>query len=186
LQVELVVPLDVMGEKFDEESMSGEFDQGAWKKFWIKHQRYVTTCLECINARKEGERREAMAGAEPELLEDPGDDYPEWGPVFLSAASRAIIMRWYREGQERVFGKDGRKRRQIVVSDDEGEEMHAEWAKAPVLLSEASKAISILWLRTARSRIMTRSGKGGEQLRGRRTRPGKKNKSGQKSNSRRK
>merc|ERR1711998_570212 len=122
--------------------MSEEFDQAAWKKFWIKHQQYRTVCLDCINRTKEDARREAMAGAMPDLMEDEGVEYPDWKAVFLTPASRAILILWYRKAQEQVFGKGGRRRQKIVVSDDEGDEIDAEWARKPVHVSEATKAIA--------------------------------------------
>lgn len=93
-------------------------------------------------------------------MEESEDDaepsaYSEWGPVYLSAASRAILMKWYRQAQENVWGKSGRRRPpvSIDVSDDEGEDVPAEWAVARVVLSDASKALAIRWLRTARARL---------------------------------
>ena len=61
LQVELVVPLEVLGDKFERESMSEEFDQVAWKEFFRKHAKFRTLCLECMLKRKEDERN-AVAG----------------------------------------------------------------------------------------------------------------------------
>ena len=61
----------------------------------------------------------------------------------------------------------------IEVSDDEGDEIQAEWARRPVRLSAASKAIAIKWLRTSRARLQ-QSGNVGGKLRGQRTRPGQK------------
>merc|ERR1712072_1096055 len=44
LQVTCVIPLEVLAAQFDAENADQEFDQVAWKTFWIKSQRYRTIC----------------------------------------------------------------------------------------------------------------------------------------------
>ena len=195
LQVELVTPLSVLADKYDAEHQDEEFDQVVWKTFWIKHQRYRTVCLECVSRAKEEERREAVSGAVALSDDDDGGaDYPDWGPVYLSAASRAIVIGWYKQAQQRVFGRGGRRRKQVTVdvSDDEGDEPPARFAGVGrVELSAASHALAIRWLRTARAQMQKRNGKGGEGeggLKVRRRKPGNndKYKSGNKSKTRHK
>merc|ERR1712070_1166190 len=187
LNVEIVIPLEVLAEKFDEV---------AWKTFWIRHQRYRTVCLACVTARKEQERNIAMkdAGLFAESDDDDRDaEYPEWGPVYLSAASRAMLISWYRQAQEQLFGKGGRKRKQVMidVSDDEGDEVPSQWANTKIDLSAASHALAIRWLRTARANIQKAKGLGGEddaskKLVHRRRKPGGKQEGGKKSKNRKK
>ena len=196
LNVEIVIPLEVLAEKFDEEHPDEEFDQVAWKTFWIRHQRYRTVCLACVTARKEQERNIAMkdAGLFAESDDDDRDaEYPEWGPVYLSAASRAMLISWYRQAQEQLFGKGGRKRKQVMidVSDDEGDEVPSQWANTKIDLSAASHALAIRWLRTARANIQKAKGLGGEddaskKLVHRRRKPGGKQEGGKKSKNRKK
>ncbi|GMI38387.1 hypothetical protein TrCOL_g4878 [Triparma columacea] len=191
LQVELVVPIEELDERFQAEHPDEEFDQILWKNFWQKHAQYRTICLNCISQRKERERREALAGALKDEDEDAGADYPsEFGPVFLNAASNAILLGWYKAAQNRLFGKDsGAKRRAralIPVSDDEGEELSQAWAQEALVLSESSKLIAIKWLRTARAKIQKDKGFEGGMTRVRGARPGDKYKSGKKSKTRRK
>ena len=191
LQVEIIVPIEEMDERFIVENGDDEFDQVLWKNFWIKHQRYRTLCLNCISQRLEKERRAALAGAMKEESDDePGSGYPEWGAVYLNAASKAILMGWYRTAQNRLFGKGGRRRKrvQIDVSDDEGEDVPAEWAQAAVNLSESSKAIAIKWVRTARAKLQKDKGfeSSARENRVTRAKPGEKYKSGKKSKTRRK
>ncbi|KAK7253719.1 hypothetical protein SO694_00002341 [Aureococcus anophagefferens] len=85
---------------FDAENPDQEFDQVAWKTFWIKNQRYRTICMNCIAKAKLEERKEAAAvAADGEFGDDDDDDddgRPKWGPVFLSPASRAILIKWHR------------------------------------------------------------------------------------------
>lgn len=128
----------------------------------MQNQRYETICLQCISKNKEKARDSYVHGAMEES-EDDGDQgaYPDWGPIYLSAASKAILMKWYRRAQENVWGKAGRKRPPVLVdiSDDEGEDIPADWAVAEVVLSDASKALAIRWLRTARARLQQRGEK---------------------------
>lgn len=136
----------------------------AWKRFWMQNQRYETICLQCISKNKEKARNRNIHGAIKdynEREEEESGSYPDWGPIFLSAASRAIVMTWYRKAQEHVWGKSGRRRPpvSIDVSDDEGEDVPAGWAGTQVVLSDASKALAIRWLRTARARLQQRGGK---------------------------
>lgn len=78
--------------------------QVQWKAFWVKGQRYRTLCVPCIARRNERERNVAMGGIADEDLHD---EAPDWGPVYLSAASRAILMAWHRKARDRVFGRAG-------------------------------------------------------------------------------
>jgi hypothetical protein len=130
----------------------------AWKTFWIRHQRYKTICLACITAEKEKAKNDALkglGGGGDDEEDDSGAGGGEWGPVYLQPAARAIIVNWYALAQARVFGKGGRKRKQVVVdvSDDEGDEMPSQWAQEQVELAEASRALAVRWLRTARTRL---------------------------------
>lgn len=128
----------------------------------MQNQRYETICLQCITKDKEKARNGNVQGAFADSEEeDYSRAYPDWGPVYLSAASRAILMKWYRNAQEKVWGKAGRRRPPVAidVSDDEGDEVPAEWAVAQVVLSDASRALAIRWLRTARARLQQRGDK---------------------------
>merc|ERR1711968_43486 len=194
LQVELVVPLEVLGDKFERESMSEEFDQVAWKEFFRKHAKFRTLCLECMLKRKEDERN-AVAGMQGVDIsdsdeEDLGAAAQRFGPVFLSAASRAIMIMWYRKAQDRIFGRGGRARPIIPVSSDDEDERMADWAHQPLHLSAASKALALKWLFLARTKITMRGGPRQEQRRDPykvgRKKPGKKIVSGKKSAARRK
>jgi len=194
LQVELVVPLEVLGDKFERESMSEEFDQVAWKEFFRKHAKFRTLCLECMLKRKEDERN-AVAGMQGVDIsdsdeEDIGAAAQRFGPVFLSAASRAIMIMWYRKAQDRIFGRGGRARPIIPVSSDDDDERMADWAHQPLHLSAASKALALKWLFLARTKITMRGGPRQEQRRDPykvgRKKPGKKVVSGKKSAARRK
>ncbi|CAM9709889.1 unnamed protein product [Ectocarpus sp. 12 AP-2014] len=162
LQAKLVFELEDLAAQFAAEHPADEFDKVAWKRFWMQNQRYETICLQCISKNKEKARDSYVHGAMEES-EDDGDQgaYPDWGPIYVSAASKAILMKWYRRAQENVWGKAGRKRPPVLVhiSDDEGEDIPADWAVAEVVLSDASKALAIRWLRTARARLQQRGEK---------------------------
>jgi len=192
LQVELVIPIEELDERFQAEHPEEEFDQVLWKNFWQKHAKYRTICLSCISQRKEKDRRDALVGALKDDDSDGGADYPEWGPVYLNAASDAILKGWYRAAQNRLFGKEGGKKRdrvQIQVSDDEGDELLQSWAQESLDLAESSKLMAVKWLRTARGKLQKDKGFEGEEggsAATRRAKPGDKYKSGKKSASRRK
>lgn len=168
LQVEYEVDLDTMAAMYDR-SYPGdeEVDQVQWKTFWTNNQRYHTICLACITKRKEVEAKKALAsgGYDPLYDDDEQEAYPEWGPVFLSAASKAIMLNWYKKAQKLRAGKrKQRVRKEKVVkdiSDDEGDEPAFSWLKDGLKdITPASKAIAIKWMRTARARLQQKRGKG--------------------------
>ena len=103
----------------------------------------------------------------PEVHED-------FGPVSLTATSKAIILDWYRKAKNIRKEKRGRAQSKKVdrryaerttrdISDDEGdaEELPVAWAKGGLRLSEATKAIAIKWSKTARARLQKKAAKGG-------------------------
>jgi len=166
LQIEYEVDVDEMAARYDATYPGDEeVDAVQWKSFWMNNQRYHTICLACLTKRKETATRAALAGVmDTSLLDDNQEDYPDWGPQYLSAASKAILLNWYRKAQRLRQGKKGaRVRREKVVkaiSDDEGEEVPATWARNYRPLTAASQAIAIKWVRTARARLQKKRGKG--------------------------
>ena len=166
LQIEYEVDVDEMAARYDATYPGDEeVDAVQWKSFWMNNQRYHTICLACMTKRKETATRAALAGViDTSLLDDNQEDYPDWGPQYLSAASKAILLNWYRKAQRMRQGKKGaRVRKEKVVkaiSDDEGEEMPTTWAKNFQPLSASSEAIAIKWVRTARARLQKKRGKG--------------------------
>lgn len=123
----------------------------------MQNQRYETICLQCVTKNKETARDKSIHGAITDS-EDDAQAFPYWGPVYLDAAARAILTQWYRKAQENVWGKVGRRRPpvSIYVSDDESDDVQADWAVKQVDLSNASKALAIRWLRTARASLQQR------------------------------
>lgn len=145
-----------------------DIDQVQWKAFWNKNQKYHTICLACLSKRKEKVIKEALAGAggfAAILYDDDQEGYPEFGPVYLSAASKAILMNWYRKAQKMRQAKKGINRRAPKItkpiSDDEGDdEVPLEWARQMEKMSASSKAIALRWIRSARAGMQKRAGKG--------------------------
>ncbi|KAH8094066.1 hypothetical protein JL720_4055 [Aureococcus anophagefferens] len=182
LQVECVVPLEVLAAQFDAENPDQEFDQVAWKTFWIKNQRYRTICMNCIAKAKLEERKEAAAvAADGEFGDDDDDDddgRPKWGPVFLSPASRAILIKWHRMASTKLFGKGGKRRAaaRAELSDDEGDAPQFKSLK-PLDIDAASRAIAVKWLRTARANLQNLGDDGATKRRRRRPKKGEKSKS---------
>ena len=98
------------------------------------------------------------------LYDDTQEEYPDWGPIYLSAASKAILLNWYRKAQRIRQGKRGIKRRVKVIkniSDDEGDnDVPSEWTKQMLGITPATKAIAVRWVRSARAKMQQRAGKG--------------------------
>eukprot|EP01006_Ploeotia_vitrea_P030746 TRINITY_DN63088_c1_g2_i1.p1 TRINITY_DN63088_c1_g2~~TRINITY_DN63088_c1_g2_i1.p1 ORF type:complete len:486 (+),score=-25.79 TRINITY_DN63088_c1_g2_i1:1-1458(+) len=170
LQVEYEIDIDTMSRMYDNTYPGDEeVDQVQWKSFWMNNQHYHTVCLSCATRRKEltklGKMRgEGIPGGTETFLDDAPEQYPDWGPVFLSAASKAIALNWYRKAQRARAGKKGMKKRDKIVkdiSDDEGDDLPKEWSKQMAKLSASSTAIAMFWLQTARTRLLKRAGKGG-------------------------
>lgn len=168
LQVEYEIDVDKMAQMYtnafpDDE----EIDQVQWKNFWNTNQKYTTICLACLSKRKEKNLKELMksgTGFESIMYDDEQEAYPEWGPVYLSAASKAILLNWYRKAQRVRQAKKGVNRRAPKVakgiSDDEGDDTPATWTKQLLSLTPATKAIATKWIRTARAAMLKRAGKG--------------------------
>jgi hypothetical protein len=113
----------------------------------------------------EAKKALASGGYDPLYDDDEQEAYPEWGPVFLSAASKAIMLNWYKKAQKLRAGKrKQRVRKDKVVkdiSDDEGDEPAFSWLKEGLQdITPASKAIAVKWMRTARARLQQKRGKG--------------------------
>jgi len=165
LQIDYEISLDQMADMYDKTYPGDEeVDQVQWKAFWNNNQRYHTTCLACLTKKKEMAAFHASRGAtDSVLMDDTQEDYPDWGPIYLSASSKAILLNWYRKAQRMRQGKRGKPRREKVVknvSDDEGDDVPPSWAKASLDISDSTVAIAIKWLRTARARMQKKGGKG--------------------------
>ena len=155
LQVELVIPIEVLGDRFEKEHPDDEFDQVAWKQFFNKNAKFRTLCLKCIQEEQNVAREKAMRALQNAEISDSDDDDmgARFGPVFLSAASNAILQNWYRKASDAVRKRGGKTGAQVYISDDdEDDDAAVGWAKKRLKLSSASKAIAIKWLRMARAR----------------------------------
>jgi len=202
LMVELVIPLEKMGDRYEKEHKNDkEFDQIAWKAFWKQHQKYRTLCLDCVALNKAQEQKDRMEQFGVDIQSDSDGDKgnaTDFGPVYLSAASHAIARLWYHKAQDRIFGKTGRRRKQVEISDDEDDIHDAEgkehWSRKKVVLDTASKAMLVKWIRMARSDMQKRGAtksrhsrqKNIETVRNQRKKPARKAPSGKKSKMRRK
>ena len=159
LQVTCVIPLEVLAAQFDAENADQEFDQVAWKTFWIKSQRYRTICMACV-AKQRDEERAGGVKVQEELSDDEPDG-PQWGPVFLSPAARAILIGWHRRAAERLFGKGGKRRQAAAAElsdDDDAPEFGRRFGE--VALDAASRAIAVYWLRSARANLQNQGDSG--------------------------
>ncbi|DBA03616.1 TPA: hypothetical protein N0F65_006795 [Lagenidium giganteum] len=152
LNVELAIPIEVLGDKFESQSLAEEFDVAGWKEFFVKHEKFKTLCLNCIvHLRSQAVNPRSLFG-------DGGNDFAGdsgWGQIQLNAASYALMQKWYRKAQDRVFGKNGKRRAMVDVSDDEEEVMtrNFDWTKKPLMLNAASTAIARKWVALARQSL---------------------------------
>jgi hypothetical protein len=204
--VQLGIPLPELAAAFEREepaaagsadggtadaNSSGDFDRVVWKRFWMQRQRYETVCVKC-NGRAPAHRSGFAPDSGGSSSDSDGSPHrrsgspnkarhPDWGPVFLNAAAKAILLQWYKRAQERLWGAGGppqrppggsparsrspgaagrtrRPQSTIDVSDDENsdEEVPAAWAMRGVNIDAASAALAVRWLRTARARLQAR------------------------------
>merc|ERR1711939_1191242 len=172
LQVTCVIPLEVLAAQFDAENADQEFDQVAWKTFWIKSQRYRTICMACV-AKQRDEERAGGVKQQEELSDDDEPDGPQWGPVFLSPAARAILIGWHRRASERLFGKGGKRRRAAAAElsdDDDAPDFGRRFGE--VALDAASRAIAVYWLRSARANLQNQGDAGKPTIKRKRPKKG--------------
>jgi hypothetical protein len=165
LQIEYEVDIDKMGDMYDNAYPGDvEVDQVQWKSFWVNNQRYHTVCLACLTKRKEVQTRNALKGGafDPSVFDDEQEAYPDWGPVFLTAASKAILLNWYRKAQRLRAGKKGKRKdkQNKAISDDEGDDVPVSWLNELSKITPATTAIAVKWMRTARARLQQKRGKG--------------------------
>merc|ERR1711998_109167 len=74
LQVELVIPIEVLGDRFEKEHPDDEFDQVAWKQFFNKNAKFRTLCLKCIQEEQSVAREKAMRALRNAEISDSDDD----------------------------------------------------------------------------------------------------------------
>lgn len=157
LQVELAIPIEVLGDKFEAQSLAEEFDVAGWKEFFAKHEKFKTLCLNCVvhlkTTTSDASKRGGRGGSGDGTFDPFAND--AYGSVQLNAASYALMQKWYKKAQDRIFGKNGRRRNVVDVSDDEEEAMarHFEWTKRPVTLNASSTALARKWLMSARQSL---------------------------------
>eukprot|EP01037_Dinobryon_pediforme_P019263 gene19263-19656_t len=142
------VDIDKMAEMYDRAYPGDEeVDQVQWKSFWMNNQRYHTICLACLTKRKEAAARAAVQssvlGFDPSIFDDGQEDYPDWGPVYLTAASKAMLLNWYRKAH-----------------DDEEDDLPFSWLKEMPNITPSTNAIAVKWMRSARARLQKKRGKG--------------------------
>merc|ERR1711991_698278 len=156
LQVQLVIPIEVLGDRFEKKYPSEEFDVVAWKQFFNRNAKFRTLCLKCIQEQHALEKERATRAQRGAAISDSDADLdggPRFGPVFLSPAATAILMRWKRRAADSVRKRGGPVATAPVISDDdEDDDETVGWAKKRLKLAPASKAIAIKWLRMARAR----------------------------------
>jgi hypothetical protein len=155
LQVELLHPVEELADRFEAENPDmEEFDQVSWKQFFMKHQKFRTICLNCVQARQTVQ----MAKATGAHIGSDDADRAMFGPVHLSASSKAIMQMWVDRARRRrgYRGGGARRPRLQVSSDDEDDDQVAgqPWARRPLELSAATRALAKRWLSQARQGLL--------------------------------
>merc|ERR1712166_625959 len=137
LQVLLLIPIEVLGDNF-----------------FNKNAKFQTLCLNCIQQKNELEKQKAARmNRGVNVSDSDDDDGPKFGPVFLSPAATAIVLKWRRDASDIVRKKGGRVASAALISDDdEDDDESVAWAKKRLKLNAASKALAVRWLRMARAR----------------------------------
>jgi hypothetical protein len=170
LQVELVIPIEVLGAKFEKSRKTKVFDAVAWKEYFQKHQKFRTLCLQCSALFKEERKKRKMASQgfssseDEEVIKRAQRDKmaaSQWGQVDLSAASEAIMKRWIQLARKRIIKKDPMVRMMkkmgiqeaISSDDDDMEEDTAEWAKKALRINPATHGLALKWLALARKSL---------------------------------
>jgi hypothetical protein len=129
------------------------FDRALWKQFWYKHQKYHTLCLSCIADKKEEDRKFNEMKRKSKLQKNPAST---WREMMLNDASEEIIKDWYRAAHTKVFGSNGKIRKQIdiqISDDDEDDFSHRKWIRKPLDINSSTSSIASLWVRTARAKL---------------------------------
>ena len=155
LQVETLIEIDQLGDRFEKENPGmEEFDRERWKKYFEKNQKFKTLCLDCLKKRRDelrGESRAVDISASSDE-DEAGEDNPFAGmEVNLNAASVGLLKWWYQRAQERGAALVARSLAggAAVSDDEEGDDIGSRFAREGVQFNAASTAIAIRWLTLA-------------------------------------
>ena len=202
LVVDLVIPIETLGDRFldEQERMggaAGPLDKLAWKNFFQQHEKFHTYCQPCLAQQKEEARQKAAKKYAGDYVSESDEDEDEvrrkelqrrFGNVNISAASTALLQLWTEKARARllrVARQGGRRGRRIAatISDDDSEDdtLGFAWARRPLHLSPASAALALRWLHAVRDRINrgeTGARKSGRKKRGKKGALGSKKRRG--------
>eukprot|EP00941_MAST-03F_sp_MAST-3F-sp1_P005185 g5185.t1 len=176
LNVELVIPIEVLGAKFEKTKKTKVFDAVAWKEYFQKHQKFRTLCLQCSALFKEARKRTKMKSMgfsssddeeETQKMRDRNLAF-QFGELNLSASSEAIMRRWISLARKKITKRDPmvrimRKMNIEGVSSDEDEREVDEWAKKALRLSAATQGLALKWYGMAKQSLEKRKKEGGEK-----------------------
>jgi hypothetical protein len=176
LIVDLVIPIEVLGDRFLDDQMAkggnttGPLDKVAWKNFFQQHEKFHTYCQPCLAQKKEEKRQIASKKFAGDYVSDSDEDEEatrrqelqrRFGDVHLSAASTALLQLWTDKARARLLriarqgGRHRNRRIAATISDDDSDDdnLGFVWARRPLHLSPASKALALRWLYAVRDRI---------------------------------
>jgi len=158
LQVELLTPIDKLGDEYEAAFPSDEFDQVGWKAFFQKHAKFKTLCLECTHKTREENKKKAANGDIDRDIPIVSDQIPAtpFGPVALSATSKAILLMWLKMAQEKARKRGvrlGIRKPNVSDDDEDDDKLDITFSKSRMNLSSASIAIMQKWLEIGRARV---------------------------------
>jgi len=139
----LLIPIEVLGDRFEKEYPSEEFDKVAWKNFFNRNAKFKTLCLSCIQQDQEIEKQKAMRLQRGAVdYDSDSDDGPRFGPVYLNAAATAIILKWKHTASDEVRRRGGRTASAALISDDDSDDDESvSWAKKRLKLNAVAKPL---------------------------------------------
>jgi hypothetical protein len=148
VDVEMKHTVEELADKFEESAPEMvEVDLASWKTFFKQNQRYRAVP-------KGTAQNDAAEAISSELQSEQKTD--GFGPIFLSAASKAIMLMWYRKGRTSLrrrapswMAKSSRE-----SDEDEPPPRASQW-KATVV-SASTRAIAIKWLQLGRYELAKR------------------------------
>jgi len=181
LVVEQMVPMDALVELYETEvSGESEFEEGKWKAYFLRNQRFRTVCGGCVTARGvkarsglgEGGGGISAALSEKVRVAVTTRTDSSMGVVDAGAVFREIAREWVARARKRLrayhavgegamrlgfdvleFGDDTEEKEELRARGAKGMDGGVPVAARPVILSAASIALAHRWLADAREQL---------------------------------
>jgi hypothetical protein len=172
LVVELMLPVEAMGDRFDLENPTDDvFDVAKWKAYFLRFQRFRTVCATCVAARTAAGGKAATALEEAIKTKATTMTDSSLGGVDASAVAREIAGKWIAKARQRlrVYADAGPGAPRLdfatlelgAAADDADDELAARGRSGGGLpiharlveLSSVSRHLAVRWLVDARTTL---------------------------------